>query len=199
MKLTNELSRRDNSVLFQLRSGHAPLNVHLHRIKRAESPTCDACDEADETVTHYIYDCPARMMERHKLRKAAGKEWRDRAHLLVRGTKALVEYVRATGRMRWGRREDDVGRPEEHVGGIQEGDEGHDEGRGERTDGLDEGEEADSGEEEEEEGQRMREMEQGQEDTMMEGLLRWFAGLPKEEEERQDETQRERDATTRAD
>jgi hypothetical protein len=48
---------------MQLRTGHAPLNKHLHRIGCVDSPICPACEEAQETVLHLLIACPA--YERH--------------------------------------------------------------------------------------------------------------------------------------
>ena len=79
MALTTDLSRRDSTILFQLRSDRAPLNAYLHRIN--SSLTCQACADAHETVTHFIYDCPARIAERRQLRKAAGKRWASKVDL----------------------------------------------------------------------------------------------------------------------
>lgn len=42
-KLIAGLPRNQASLLMQLRTGHAPLNKHLHRIKSADSPLCPAC------------------------------------------------------------------------------------------------------------------------------------------------------------
>lgn len=125
----------------------------------------------------------ARLAERRTLRKAAGKKWRDRAYLFVNetGVKALMTYVRETGRMRWGRREEDGGRPEGNIDGEKEGD-------------YEDGERKEEGvEEDDDEGDT-----EEREDTTMEGLLRWFARSPKERGPGENETQRERDATTRA-
>ncbi|KZV61832.1 hypothetical protein PENSPDRAFT_553759, partial [Peniophora sp. CONT] len=102
LEATNGLSRRDSTVLFQLRSGHAPLNAHLHRIKCADSPVCEACGEDDETVKHFVYECPARMAERRRMKRAAGKAWRSPGFLFgnEKGIKALVAFARETGRLR---------------------------------------------------------------------------------------------------
>jgi ribonuclease HI len=48
--LVDGLNRRQQSILVQLRTGHTPLQSHLHKIQRAPSPTCPACKRADETV-----------------------------------------------------------------------------------------------------------------------------------------------------
>ena len=57
--LIQGLPHHHASLLMQLRSGHAPLNKHLHRIGSVESPTCRACEEAQETVLHLLLLCPA--------------------------------------------------------------------------------------------------------------------------------------------
>lgn len=196
MALTDGLSRRDSAVLFQLRSGHAPLNAHLHRIKCADTAMCEACEEADETVAHFIYDCPARQADRNTLRKAAGKRWRNRGYLMgnEKGVRALLEYVRKTGRMRWGRKEEDEGRPEERRGEVEEEEENG--GGGARFDGEGEvgrgGNGGTGGDEEDEEDGDGGDDEEGE--ATVEGLLRWIERLPRRQEAGGDETQRERDA-----
>jgi len=57
-QLTAELSRSKQALLMQLRTGHAPLNKHLHRISRSKSPLCPKCHQEDETVKHFILTCP---------------------------------------------------------------------------------------------------------------------------------------------
>jgi hypothetical protein len=54
--LYNRLTRKEASVLAQLRTGMAKLNVYLHRIEAAPSDQC-ACGKARETVDHFIFRC----------------------------------------------------------------------------------------------------------------------------------------------
>ncbi|KAG2742523.1 hypothetical protein P692DRAFT_201795598 [Suillus brevipes Sb2] len=42
-KLAEKLPRCHASLLIQLRTGHIPLNKHLHRISKAPSPLCPSC------------------------------------------------------------------------------------------------------------------------------------------------------------
>ena len=42
--LSKVLRKHKSSLLIQLRTEHAPLNFHLHRITKAESPACPNCD-----------------------------------------------------------------------------------------------------------------------------------------------------------
>jgi len=52
------------SFLVQLRTGHVPLQKHLHRIGKVESPVCPACRTGDGTVYHYLMVCPAYTIQR---------------------------------------------------------------------------------------------------------------------------------------
>ncbi|OAX30574.1 hypothetical protein K503DRAFT_657480, partial [Rhizopogon vinicolor AM-OR11-026] len=53
--------------LFQLCTGRAPLNKHLHRIAKVPSPTCQKCRLREESVHHFLTVCPAYARQRHKL------------------------------------------------------------------------------------------------------------------------------------
>ncbi|EJD46539.1 hypothetical protein AURDEDRAFT_39503, partial [Auricularia subglabra TFB-10046 SS5] len=59
--------------ITQLRIGHAPLNKHLHRIKRHEHPTCDACGAAPESVRHYLLECRQYRPYRERMMHALGR------------------------------------------------------------------------------------------------------------------------------
>jgi ribonuclease HI len=59
LRTTMGLGRKATAILTQLRTGHLPLNAHLHRIGKAESPGCEACGYRQETALHYLALCPA--------------------------------------------------------------------------------------------------------------------------------------------
>ncbi|KAJ7080902.1 hypothetical protein B0H15DRAFT_953255 [Mycena belliarum] len=69
-KLTAPLPRKHAALLFQLRSQYVPLAKHLHRLKKLPSATCPCCEEADETVEHFLHYCPAHRAARVALRSA---------------------------------------------------------------------------------------------------------------------------------
>ncbi|VDC00148.1 unnamed protein product [Peniophora sp. CBMAI 1063] len=125
IRATAGLSRLASSTLFQIRSGHAQLGAHLHRIGCLPSPTCEACGEADETVNHYLYDCPRWQDARQRMREAAGKIWRDRARMLSdeKGIVAILEFTKETGWGARGEKESEDGRPEGGSGEAQEDEE----------------------------------------------------------------------------
>ena len=56
---TNLLKRKDQVIIFRLRSKHVQLNSHLSRITKDHQPNCTLCGHPDETVQHFLFDCPA--------------------------------------------------------------------------------------------------------------------------------------------
>jgi len=66
-KLCAKLARRPASLLVQLRTRHIPLNKHLFKIGKADSPICTICHSSDETVHHFLLQCPAYMTQRKHL------------------------------------------------------------------------------------------------------------------------------------
>ncbi|RDB28923.1 putative RNA-directed DNA polymerase from transposon X-element [Hypsizygus marmoreus] len=67
-----KLPRKHGSLITQMRTGHAPLAHHLHRITKADSPVCPACHQYDETVAHFLLHCPAHERARNTLLRQGG-------------------------------------------------------------------------------------------------------------------------------
>ena len=96
----NRLSRLDTSRIFQLRTGHIPLNAYMECFKGVDSTRCPACRHPKESAQHYLFDCLAYKHERWALYK----------HCKVRDPKMkdilncvdmaipLANYIQATGR-----------------------------------------------------------------------------------------------------
>ena len=55
-QLYDRLSRKEASVLAQLRTGMARLNTYLHRIGASTSDQCE-CGQTQETVDHFLFRC----------------------------------------------------------------------------------------------------------------------------------------------
>jgi len=53
----NCLKRREQVVIFRLRTNHIQLNAHLSRITKDHQPSCPLCDYKEETVHHFLFDC----------------------------------------------------------------------------------------------------------------------------------------------
>lgn len=100
IKLTINLPRKITSILTQLRTGHVPLQAYLHRVGRADSPTCPLCGEDRETVFHLIHRCSAHTKAREVLRAELGRPAFTLTQLLTnkRALKPLFKYLRKTDR-----------------------------------------------------------------------------------------------------
>ncbi|TFY62485.1 hypothetical protein EVJ58_g3830 [Rhodofomes roseus] len=99
-KLVAPLPRRHASLLIQMRTGHAPLNHHLHRIRRSDTDRCPACHERRETVRHYLLECPEYKPQRDWLRREIGRRAGSLQHLLSKPDtiRPLFRFIHATGR-----------------------------------------------------------------------------------------------------
>jgi len=68
-----KLTQGQASTLFQIRSGHFPLNAYLHRINRSETKYCQRCEPEEgaqeETVDHFLFKCKAHNVCRWNLAK----------------------------------------------------------------------------------------------------------------------------------
>lgn len=73
-KAVVKMTKGQAALYIQLRTGHAPLNRHLHRIKATDSPVCPACNNAHETVHHYLLICPATERHRRELTYMFGRD-----------------------------------------------------------------------------------------------------------------------------
>jgi len=101
MKLSEGLPRRHSSLLFQLRTGHIPLNKYLHRIAKAPSPTCQKCHLREESVHHFLIVCPAYARQRHELQNKIGPRASDLKNLLNdrKCIKPLFRFIANTRRL----------------------------------------------------------------------------------------------------
>ena len=54
----NQLHTAQQTAVFRLRTHHAPLNAHLHRIKKERPAKCVYSPDSDETVEHFLFHCP---------------------------------------------------------------------------------------------------------------------------------------------
>ena len=53
-----KMNRKDLRVATQLLTGHAALNYHLNKLHCIAKPTCPLCEADDETVSHFLGQCP---------------------------------------------------------------------------------------------------------------------------------------------
>ena len=110
--LYNGLSRREASVLAQLRTGMARLNGYLFRIRVAASQQC-ACGQAAETVEHFLFRCRNWTAHRTEMLQCTetlrgnlsfylgGKSRSDNAKWMpnMQAVHATIRFAIATGRL----------------------------------------------------------------------------------------------------
>lgn len=105
--VARNMTRGQGTLYMQLRSGHAPLNGHLHRIRVKDSPICEACGGAYETVKHFLLDCPATNGYRRPMLSALGLASRPEIKYLLGHRKAIKPVFKFIERTR--RFKDDFG------------------------------------------------------------------------------------------
>ena len=96
----DRLSRKDASRIFQLRTGHVPLNAYLEQFKRADSARCPTCRHPKENAQHYLFDCPAYKHKQWALSsccKAREPKMKDIVNCADMAI-PLTNYIQATGR-----------------------------------------------------------------------------------------------------
>ncbi|KAI0050542.1 hypothetical protein FA95DRAFT_1487058 [Auriscalpium vulgare] len=76
--------RRQSSLSTQLRTKTVALQRYLHLIKWADTSLCPACGQQDETVYHFILECPAYEEPRRRLGQAVGRAKMTMDHLLAK-------------------------------------------------------------------------------------------------------------------
>lgn len=100
LQLTQDFSRKQSSIIMQLRTGHIGLNHHLFCIHRSESPSCPHCQGITvETVKHFLLDCPHYRHERHILQRTLRRNAASISFLLndKKTIRPLLKYINSTG------------------------------------------------------------------------------------------------------
>ncbi|KLO06487.1 hypothetical protein SCHPADRAFT_814851, partial [Schizopora paradoxa] len=96
-----QLTRRQHSMLVQLRTGHIGLNGHLFKIGRALTADCSHCEGTVETVAHFLMRCPAYERERRLYLHRRGRHPESIAELLTtpEAFKRVTRFVDASKRL----------------------------------------------------------------------------------------------------
>ena len=99
---TKELNRNQISVLTQLRTGHIPLNGHLYRINRAETPSCAHCPNQTEDVNHLLFHCNKYATQRHRFTLAVECKAFHTQHILSNpaAIRHTLNFINSTGRLK---------------------------------------------------------------------------------------------------
>ena len=80
-----DICREATGRIYQLHSGHKPLNMYLHRFKLVDSVQCPACGAPREIPQHFVLECPAYKNEwRKTLKPKRGRSKLKSAEILGR-------------------------------------------------------------------------------------------------------------------
>jgi ribonuclease HI len=106
IQATKDWPRLHTSILLQLRTGHAPLRKHLHRIGKVDSPLCPYCQLEDETVLHFLVKCPALATKHDNFFALFFRNARKASFLLTnaKAMKQVVKFALASKRFQQERR-----------------------------------------------------------------------------------------------
>ena len=102
------LTRKQSSLILQIRCGHFPLNAYLHKINKSDTNTCPAClNEQEgrssvETISHFIFDCEAHVEAREELIDKIGMIHLNLLDIMAdtERMKALTTFINRSGRFR---------------------------------------------------------------------------------------------------
>ncbi|KAJ7673694.1 hypothetical protein DFH06DRAFT_979072 [Mycena polygramma] len=90
------LSRRNSSLIVQLRTSMVGLNAWLHKIRPAESPLCQTCQRRKD-IPHFIFFCSRYAHHRVLLRAALGRKASSLGFLLT--NEKGIRYIHAPNRL----------------------------------------------------------------------------------------------------
>jgi len=102
MKLVSHLPKSQTSLYIQLRTRHIPLNQHLFRIGKSDTPECPHCPGQEETVHHFMFVCPQYACERHIFANVLRRKATSIGYILTEdeANRPLIRYVNSTGRLK---------------------------------------------------------------------------------------------------
>ncbi len=101
-KTVKSLPKAVTVLMTQLRTGHVPLNKHLHAIAAVDPSQCQHCEGTPETVQHFLLNCQHYRGQRHQLRRELGRRANNLSYLLTsaKAIPSVVSFVNATRRLR---------------------------------------------------------------------------------------------------
>ena len=78
----DQMTGKQAAVLCQLRTGMNRLNSYLAKIRAKESALCECDTNTEETMEHYLFECPRWEAYRDELRGDEVERWKDLPYFL---------------------------------------------------------------------------------------------------------------------
>ncbi|KAG2049803.1 hypothetical protein BDR06DRAFT_892935, partial [Suillus hirtellus] len=78
------------------------LNQHLHRIQRNDTPNCPICPNSEETVHHFLFECPQYVQEHFILHQKLSRKATSLPFLLTDplAMTHFLRFINSTGRLK---------------------------------------------------------------------------------------------------
>jgi hypothetical protein len=92
-----KLNRHQLRWVAGLLTGHCHLNGHLFKLGLSNSPTCDRCQEENETATHVLCECEALADFRFR---HLGQYFMEPSDYFDVPTYKILHYIRSAGLLR---------------------------------------------------------------------------------------------------
>ena len=86
-----KLDRREQVMIFRLRTGHNRLNFHMHRLRLVKSPKCP-CGTADQIAEHVLNHCPA-LHDRRKANWPQHTPLHQKLHVSLTDLRNTVNFM----------------------------------------------------------------------------------------------------------
>ncbi|KAH7916825.1 hypothetical protein BV22DRAFT_970267, partial [Leucogyrophana mollusca] len=83
-------------------SRSTPLNKHLHKIQRSDTPNCPICTDTVEDIHHFLFSCPQYACERHIMRRTLRRKATSLTYILTSedALEPFLKFVNSTGRFK---------------------------------------------------------------------------------------------------
>ncbi|KAG2074577.1 hypothetical protein BDR04DRAFT_1007659, partial [Suillus decipiens] len=103
IKFTPSFSKYLTGLVLSLCTHYIPLNQHLYCLTKVDTPDCPHCPQIEETVLHFLFECPQYQHERHVAACTLGSKSSSLSYLLadMNAIPHLAYFVNATHHLKF--------------------------------------------------------------------------------------------------
>ena len=91
----NQLNRKDQVLIFRLRTGHCRLNSHMYKLKLSHTDECP-CETGIQTPEHLLQHCPTYNIQRQEIWQGE-VSLQDKLYGTAANLQRTAEFVTNTG------------------------------------------------------------------------------------------------------
>jgi ribonuclease HI len=100
LKYNKACNRAQTSMMMQLRTARIGLNRHLYQLSLTDKPTCPHCPHEEETVRHFLIECPYYWKARQPIRLLLRRDFHKMTAWLAntKSRQLVLNYIANTKR-----------------------------------------------------------------------------------------------------